>query len=163
MFWPPAGAHTKRSIYAARHMRKVVPGHSPTEKAFRWMNSNLSRNAIVAAHWDFGSQLNVLANVKTIVDQDHYIQHWIHLYETHVHNAKSEQEALEFLETHKATHIMLTRKDPSKSFLNQHISKSFVPIYPINNFTDAKVKIWEIRYPPDVKSNPKYLETKPSK
>ena len=163
MFWIPAGAHTKRSIYAARHMRKVVPGHSPTEKAYRWMNSNLSRNAIVATHWTYGSQLNVLANVKTIIDQDHYIQHWIHLYKTHVYNAQSEQEALEFLKTHLATHIMLTRSEPTETFLRKQTSNAFVPIYPIDNFTEAEVKIWEIRYPPNIKPNPKYLETKPSK
>ena len=161
MFWTPAGAHTKRSIYAARHMREVVPGHSPTEKAYRWMKAHLPTNAIVAAHWTYGSQLNVLADVKTIVDQDHYIQHWIYLYETHVYQAKSEQEALEFLKTHHATHIMLTHNEPNVTFLQTKGSDTFVPIYPTDNFTDAKVKIWEIYYPPDVKSNPKYLETKP--
>ena len=161
MFWTPAGAHTKRSIYAARHMRKAVPGHTHTEKAFRWMKTHLSSNAIVAAHWAYGSQLNVLANVKTIVDQDHYIQHWIHLYENHVYNAKSEREALEFLKTHKATHIMLTRKDPHQTFLHQQISKSFKPIYPIDNFNNAEVKLWEIHYPPNVKSKAEYLEMKP--
>lgn len=161
MFWTPAGAHTKRSIYAARHMRKAVPGHTQLEKTFRWMKTNLPSNAIVAAHWTYGSQLNVLANVKTIIDQDHYIQHWIHLYETHVYNGKSEQEALEFLKTHHATHIMLARNKPSVTYLNTKGSEAFVPIYPIDNFTDAKVKIWEINYPPDIKSNPKYLETRP--
>lgn len=162
MFWTPAGAHTKRSVYTARHMRKAIPGHTQLEKAYRWMNSNLSHNAIVAAHWNFGSQLNVLANVKTIVDQDHYIQHWIYLYEKHIYFTKSEQEALEFLKTHQATHIMLTQDEPTVTYLNTKDSESFIPIYPADNFSEAKVKIWEIHYPPDIKTNPKYLETKPS-
>ena len=162
MFWTPAGAHTKRSVFAARHMRKAMPGHSSMEKAFRWMKIHLPSNAIVAAHWNFGSQLNVLANVKTITDQDHYIQHWIDLYETHVYNAKSEKEALEFLKTHLATHIMLTRDEPIVTFLHTKVSEAFVPIYPTDNFNDAKVKIWEIHYPPDVKSKAEYLEMKPT-
>lgn len=161
MFWTPAGAHTKRSVYAARHLRKALPGNTSTEKAYRWMMTHLSPNAIVAANWTYGSQLNVLANVKTITDQDHYLQHWIYLYDDHVYYAKSEQEALEFLKTHHATHIMLTRNEPYVSYLNTKRSKAFVPIYPTENFMDAKVKIWEIHYPPDIKSNPKYLETKP--
>lgn len=161
MFWIPAGAHTKRSIYAARHMREAIPGHTHIERSYRWMKTHLPNTAIVAAHWTYGSQLNVLANVKTIIDQDHYIQHWIHLYETHVYNAKTEQEALEFLKTHLATHILLTRHEPIATFLNKQKSEAFVPIYPTDNFTDAEVKVWEIRYPPDIKSDPKYLETKP--
>ena len=161
MFWTPAGAHTKRSIYAARHMREAIPGHTPTEKAFRWMKTHISSNTIVAAHWTYGSQLNVLANVKTITDQDHYIQHWIHLYETHVYNAKSEQEALEFLKTHLATHIMLTRAEPPGTFLHKKVSEAFVPIYPTDNFNNAEVKLWEIHYPPNVKSKAEYLEMKP--
>ena len=162
MFWTPAGAHTKRSIYAARHMRKAVPGHTSTEKAFRWMRTHLSPNTIVAANWTYGSQLNVLANVKTITDQDHYLQHWIHLYNDHVHHAKSEKEALEFLKTHHATHIMITHNEPYIKYLHTKDSESFIPIYPADNFSEAKVKIWEIHYPPDIKTNPKYLETKPS-
>lgn len=162
MFWEPAGAHTKRSLYVARYYREALPGHPPTEKAFRWMKIHLPNNAVVAANWGYGSQLNVLANAKTIVDQDHYIQHWIHLYDNHVYHAKSEQEALEFLKTHHATHIMLTRKEPIVTFLHIKGSEFFIPVYPTDNFTDAEVKVWAIHYPPDIKSNPKYLETKPS-
>lgn len=163
MFWTPAGAHTKRSVYTARHMRKAVPGHTQLEKAYRWMKTHLPPHAIVAAHWNFGSQLNVLADVKTIVDQDHYIQHWIYLYEKHIYFTKSEQEALEFLKTHHATHIMLTQNEPYVTYLNTEGSEAFVPIYPTDRFNDAEVRIWEIRYPPDVKTNPKYLETRPLK
>lgn len=162
MYWTPAGSHATRSVYAARHLRVPLPGHTPIEKAYRWMKIYMPSNAIVAAHWAYGSQLNVLANVKTIIDQDHYIQHWIHLYEIYVYDGKSEQEALEFLKTHHATHIMLTQNEPLVTYLNTKGSEAFVPIYPIDNFMDAKVKIWEIHYPPDVKTNPKYLETKPS-
>ena len=48
------------------------------------------------------------------------------------------------------------------TFLHKKVSEAFVPIYPTDNFADAEVKIWEIQYPPDIKSNPKYLETEPS-
>ena len=226
-------------------------------------------------------------SVKTIIDQDHYIQHWIHLFYQHVCTTQSDIEALEFLKTHHATHFMLTTDDmlqlehihsfvsgnpkneqmlqvtplrvdtyengrpflvpvfqntpfthididqkqgdnPSiittaklkdgktlemsniffkdklritskkhtgennggillffnskKQILKSHyippnswnslagrlffrgeFSEIFVPVYPEDGDVTAEVKVWEIHYPPDVKSNPKYLATEPPK
>lgn len=111
LFWLPQGGYAKRTVYAAKGMRKVVPGRTSIEKGFRWMKAELSDTAVVAANWGYGSMLNVLGSVKTVVDQDHFIQHWIHLYCRHVFSAQSEQEALTFLKTHGATHLMLTEND----------------------------------------------------
>ena len=111
MWWPPAGAHATRSVYAARHMREPIPSNINTKKAYDWMKEKLPQNACVYAGWDIGSQLNVLANVKTIVDQDHYLLHWIHLACRYVYCADNDKNALEFLKTHGATHILLTLED----------------------------------------------------
>ena len=74
------------------------------DEDFSCTKSSKRRHPIVAAHWSYGSQLNVLGGVKTIVDQDTYLQNWILLYNQHVHNATSEREVLEYLKTHGATH-----------------------------------------------------------
>ena len=111
LWYPPAGAHARHSIFAARHSLKAMPGDTSTEKAFRWMNAQLPGTACVATSWQHGSQLNVLGGVKTIIDQDHYIQHWIHLFYRHVFCAQSNEEALEFLKTHETTHLMLRASD----------------------------------------------------
>lgn len=111
MWWTPAGAHTKRAVFTARHMRTATPGNTSIEKSFRWMKAQLPSTACVAANWGSGSQLNVLGGVKTIIDQDHYIQHWIHLFYRHVFCAQSDTEALEFLKSHEATHLMLSSRD----------------------------------------------------
>ena len=158
LFFPPLGAHSTRSIYATTRMRKVTPTKN-VGRTLDWMKTALPDTAIVAAHLGYGSQLNVLAGVKTIIDQDTYLQNWILLYNRHVHNATSEREALEYLKTHAATHLMLTGKDPKGSFLHGELSEAFVPVYPKQNFTDATVKVWEIHYPPDIQSDPKYLKT----
>ena len=158
LFLPPLGAHATRAIYAATRMRKATPTTDVTN-ALHWMKTTLPNTAIVAAHWGYGSQLNVLGGVKTIVDQDTYLQNWILLYSRHVHNATSEREALEYLKTHGTTHIMLTGKDPKDSFLRGQLSEAFVPVYPREQFTEANVNVWEIHYPPDIKTDPKYLET----
>lgn len=158
LFLPPLGAHAKRSLFASTWMRRPTPVTSVT-KALHWMKTALPHNAVVAAHWRYGSQLNVIAGVKTIIDQDHYIQHWVHLYNMHVHKATDEKEALTFLKTHGVTHIMLTKKDDKKSFLRQQLSDAFVPVYPETDRPSAEVKVWKIHYPPDIQPNSKYLET----
>lgn len=155
---PPLGGHAIRSVYAATQMRKATP--SPrVAKALSWMKTQLPNTSIVAAEWSYGSQLNVLAGVKTITDQDHYIQHWIELYYQHVLNTKNEIKALEFLKTHGATHLMLVGYKPAKTFLQGQLSNAFLPIYPKENFAEAHVNIWELHYPPDIPTDVKYLKT----
>lgn len=160
MFFPPFGAHARRSVFAATQMRNATPENRYMIAAFHWIKTELPRTAVVAAGWSYGTQLNVFSGVKTITDPDHYIPYWIDLYERHVYRATSERETLEFLKTHGATHLMLTRTEfATNPLLNQQYNDAFVPIYPIENFFKARVKIWEICYPPDIKTNPKYLET----
>ena len=108
LFWNPLGGHANRAIAAAATWRKPIPGEgTPLAQTFEWMKSTLPQDAIVAANWSYGSRLNVLGKVKTITDQDTFLPHWIHLYYRHVYCAQSEREALEFLKTHGATHLML--------------------------------------------------------
>ena len=161
LFYSPVGGHANRALPAAIKSRRAIPGRGSLAQAFDWIKRNLPAHAVVAAHWNHGSQLNVLAGVKTIVDQDHYIPYWIDLYQQHVNFAKTEREALEFLISHGATHLILTGKETATApFLQGEPSSAFVPIYPANNFAKALVKVWEIRYPPSIRSNSKYLATK---
>ena len=161
MYWPPAGAHATRATFAATEMRTAAPGDTPASKAFEWMKTDLPSTAVVAARWGFGSMLNVLGGVKTVIDQDHYIQHWIHLYNTHIRDATDARDALEFLKTHEATHLMLTQSQPPEIFLQGELSEAFVPVYPTDGFTEAGVKVWQIHYPPEIQPNLKYLATEP--
>lgn len=108
LFLPGNTGYIKRSVYAATHMRRAVPGEGSLAQALAWVKSSLSANSIMAAYWGYGGQLNVIGNVKTVIDHDHYIPHWIHLYNRHVFCARTEQEALEYLKTHDVTHPMMT-------------------------------------------------------
>lgn len=280
LFWSPVGGHAQRTLDAATKMRRAIPGNSELTETLYWIKDNLPTTTVVAGNWDYGSLINVIGGVKTIVDQDHYIQHWIYLYNRHVHCANTVQEALEFLKTHEVTHLILDAQDtllnsdyysslgsnadgdirftitplhkqppknmryraapdpdtniPLKSIdfdlvsentlsvkaelktgdtislpavaitnkgrvnvevENEHggilivfdatqhptaayyiptigwdslairlyfrgdIPDVFVPVYPADTDLTADFKIWEIHYPPDIKPNPKYLET----
>ena len=110
LLWAPFGGHATRSVDTAQQ-RKPIPGEGSLLKTFQWMKTELSQEAVVAATWDFGTQLNMLGGVKTIIDPDHYIQYWIHLYYRHVFCAQTEHEALSFLKTHNVTHLMLIDKE----------------------------------------------------
>ena len=111
LFWVPLGGHVTRAVPTATQMRSPLPGKGHLREALKWLKSSMPQTAVLAAQWDFGTQLNVFSRVKTITDPDHYLPHWIPLYYRHVFCAQSEQEALEFLKTHGATHLMLTEQD----------------------------------------------------
>lgn len=152
LFWTPA-AHTKRTLFVAKHLCKPTPGNTPIEKAFSWMKSEISKTGIVAASWIYGSQLNVLGSVKTIIDQDHFIQHWIYLYNRYVFCSNNDSEALEFLKTHKATHIMLTQNDILHSNIhafvgNQKKYHQFKPILLQNNKTKTSSHLLTLQHTP---------------
>ena len=159
MLFKPLGGHATRAFYASKYLTPTFPQENTMINTLHWMKNNLNSDAIVAANWSYGSTLNVLGGVKTIIDQDHYIQHWIHLYHKHIYNATSEREALAFLKTHGGTHIMQTDIDPPDTLLHKKVSNAFLPVYPKTDFVKAKVKVWEIHYPSDIQPNPKYLKT----
>ena len=111
LFWQPVGGHATHTLQAATYMRRPIPGKSSLTEALYWIKEHLPPTAVTAGSWNYGSLLNTLGGVKTIIDQDHYIHHWIHLYNRHVFCAQSKKEALEFLKTHKATHLLLDAQD----------------------------------------------------
>ena len=156
------GGYLLRTHYAATQLRSAKPGRdTPVTNALLWMRQHFPEDAIVAAEWSFGNYLNALAGVKTITDADHYIPHWIALYQEHVRTASSEREALEFLKTHGATHLMMTHKQPKETLLHGELSDAFEPMYPENDFQNASVKLWQLRYPPDIQPKAKFLAIEP--
>ena len=162
LVWGPIeGGHIFRSHAAAAHMRHATPGTGELAEAYAWMKAHLPENAVVAAEWSYGTQLNVLGRVRTITGPDHYLPSWIALYHQHVEHAKNEQEVLEFLFSHEATHLMMTvEKQPENTLLRSGtLSGVFVERYPESDFASAAVKVWELRYPTGLEKRPEYLRT----
>ncbi len=109
LFYPPLGGHARMSVQTAR-MRPAMPGENSLSEAYKWMKEILPQDSIMAAHWNYGIQLNVLGNVGTIIDPDQFIKR-ISLLFRYVLCAQNEQEALSFLKTYQVTHLMLTDLD----------------------------------------------------
>lgn len=110
LFWSPLGGHARFSVAAASKLRGPIPGEGGLKDAYQWLKEN-TQDAVVSTIWDYGIQLNIFGGVRNVIDTDHYLPHWIHLYCRHVVCAQTEQEALSFLKTHGATHLFLTRWD----------------------------------------------------
>ena len=108
LFLTPLGGNVTHLTRTNFKVRSPIPGKGHVAKTLTWIKNTLPKSTVMAADWNYGTQFNVLADVKSIIDSDHYLPHWIYLYYRHVHCAQSEKEALEFLKTHKATHLMLT-------------------------------------------------------
>ena len=117
LFWEPPGSSARYGLALRGHATQISPEvvfpgkETPMANACQWLRTHYARDAVVATAWSHGNYLNALGGVKTIIDADHYIMHWIDLYEAHVAAAQSEREALEFLKTHRATHLLLTEED----------------------------------------------------
>jgi len=79
-------------------------------EAFEWIRAETKPESVVAAWWDYGSAINELGRRATIID-DEQLRYWVHLMARHVMMAQTEDEALEFLKTHKATHLMLSYRE----------------------------------------------------
>ena len=75
LFWNPIGGHASRAVDAAARMKSPKPGTGSLAQTFEWMKDTLSEDAVIAANWPHGTQLNVLSGVKTIVDSDHFLPH----------------------------------------------------------------------------------------
>ena len=111
LVWLPSPFGYARDIRQATRMHRSKPRHITIAETFQWMKAGLPNTAVVATDWIHGSQLNVLGGGRTIIDQDHFIQHWIHLYYRYLFCGQSEKEVLQFLKTHEATHLMLAEID----------------------------------------------------
>ena len=154
LFWEPPGnkplpALATRGFNTHIQPEQVFPGkNTPMANAYQWIRKNLSTEKVVAAPWSYGHMLNVLGGVKTVIGPDHFILHWIDLYEKHVSAATSEHEALEFLKTHHVTHLLLTEEDVFHNTLQPiHVDEVpehllyMVPLVPRSPFGSAHYRM----------------------
>ena len=129
---------------------------------YAWMKTHLPSTAVVASEWSYGTELNVLAGVRTVTGPDHYIPYWIELYHRHVEHAKNEYELMTFLFSHDVTHLLVTEKQPAGTLLRSgSLSEAFQPRYPESGFETASVKLYEMLYPPESEKRSEYLLRNP--
>lgn len=124
------------------------------KKALSWLKENSPENSVVASWWDYGSWINTLSGKSTIIDEDHYIPYWIYLMARHVMLGQTENEALEFLKSHGATHLIISAEDillyPTISYLGSDENfdrSSYIPLFVSENKTvNSNSKVGFFRY-----------------
>lgn len=72
---------------------------------------SLPPKSVIAAWWDYGSQINLIGNQATIIDEDHFIPYWIHLMARQVFCAQKAEEALAFLKAHNVSYLAMSAQD----------------------------------------------------
>jgi len=143
--------------------RKSFAEELDLEGALEWLRRNTPPSAVVAASWEYGSWINLLAERATVVDEQQN-PYRVYLISRLVLAGRDEREALRLLKTYRATHLLITRRDISllKAFSKQGMTD---PVeIPFFGFaveaikTEGFEKEWEpfYRYLPRVK--PVYLD-----
>ncbi len=80
------------------------------DRALKWLKEETPKAAIIAASWEWGSSINLIANRTTIVDEEQ-IRPWVYMIYRHLFLGQTDRECLKFLETHGATHLLITAHD----------------------------------------------------
>jgi hypothetical protein len=84
------------------------------QQAMSWVRENTPENAVFAHWWDYGYWVQSIGNRATILDGGNIIVYWNYLLGRHVLTGQDEKEALSFLYTHNATHILIDSSDIGK-------------------------------------------------
>ena len=136
-----------RTSYGIAHTTQPLV-NAEMQKALRQLRNQSPKDAVVAASWEWGSAINLIAERATIVDEEQ-IPHWIYLMSRHVMMGQTEREALQFLKAHQATHLMLTAWDiyllPEVSYIGSNFLKDrqiSLPVYG-SSVQTCRIRHWD--------------------
>ena len=106
--FPWLGGYAALSYAKASEVRPTIT--PSTSRSLEWLKRNTPQPSVVAAWWDYGSFINLLSNRATITDEEQ-LSYWVHLMAREVLFAETDLQALRFLKTHGATHLLITERD----------------------------------------------------
>ncbi len=84
------------------------------QHGMEWVRDNTLEDAIFAHWWDYGYWIQTGGRRATITDGGHNVGYWDYLVGRHVLTAQNETEALEFLISHNATHLLIISDEIGK-------------------------------------------------
>lgn len=84
------------------------------QKAMAWVREFTPTTSVFAHWWDYGYWIQSIGNRATILDGGNAYAYWNHLMGRLVLTGKNSDEALEFLYTHNATHLLIDSTDIGK-------------------------------------------------
>jgi len=84
------------------------------QESMEWVQEKTPQDAVFAHWWDYGYWVQTGGQRATITDGGNFIPYWNHLMGRHVLSARTEVEALQFLQTHNATHLLILSDEIGK-------------------------------------------------
>jgi asparagine N-glycosylation enzyme membrane subunit Stt3 len=82
--------------------------------AMSWVNQNTDKNAVFAHWWDYGYWMQSIGNRATVTDGGNAITYWNYLSGRYVLTGDNQKDAVDFLYTHNATHLLIDSSDLGK-------------------------------------------------
>ena len=84
------------------------------QKAMSWVRENTSPDAVFAHWWDYGYWVQSIGNRATVTDGGNAITWWNYLTGRFVLTGDNQEESLNFLWNHNATHLLVDSSDIGK-------------------------------------------------
>jgi asparagine N-glycosylation enzyme membrane subunit Stt3 len=84
------------------------------QKGMDWVRTETSTNAVFAHWWDYGYWVQSIGDRATIVDGGNAIVYWNYLMGRLVLTGDNQQDSLDFLYSHNATHLLIDSSDIGK-------------------------------------------------
>jgi len=114
----------QQSIYISENnVKTTLPGHQLSldvvysqqwQYAMAWVRENTPTNAVFAHWWDYGYWVQTMGERATVLDGGNVIPYWDYLMGRHALTGQTNQEALDFLYSHKVTHFLIDSSDIGK-------------------------------------------------
>ncbi len=84
------------------------------QTAGQWVQENIPEDAVFSHWWDYGYWIQTGWGRDTILDGTNKITYWNYLMGRHVMTGQNQEEALEWLKVHKATHFLVISDEIGK-------------------------------------------------
>ena len=84
------------------------------QKAMQWVRENTDKNAVFGHWWDYGYWVQSIGERATVLDGGNAIAYWNYLMGRYVLTGDNQEEALEYLYNHNATHLLIDSTDIGK-------------------------------------------------
>ncbi len=93
-----------------------IPSHynQQWQKAMKWVRDETPKDAVFSHWWDYGYWVQSIGNRATVLDGGNMISYWNYLMGRLVLTGDNQQDALEFLYNHNATHLLIDSSDIGK-------------------------------------------------
>jgi len=84
------------------------------QNAMSWIRNNTSSDSVFAHWWDYGYWLQSIGNRATVTDGGNAIVWWNYLSGRYILTGDNQNDALDFLYAHNATHLLIDSSDLGK-------------------------------------------------